>query len=104
MSAIQICSTLYPPRSFANIFGNRHNGADPRFKILIRVEASVIIWSLWLCRNDKILAIKMLLLCRLSTDAQLRFVRGGIYTVWSTEVSTQLEKMARDTYSIRMAT
>jgi hypothetical protein len=53
-SVIQIGSTLYPPRSVANIFGNWLNGVDPRFKILIRVGAIAVIWSLWLCRNDKV--------------------------------------------------
>jgi hypothetical protein len=51
---IQIGSTLYPPRSVANIFGNWLNGVDPRFKILIRVGAIAVIWSLWLCINDKV--------------------------------------------------
>jgi hypothetical protein len=36
-SAIQIDSTLYPPCSIANIFGNWLNGVDPIFKLLIRV-------------------------------------------------------------------
>ena len=42
-SAIKIGSTLYPPRSVANIFGNWLNGVDPMFKLLIRVEAIVVI-------------------------------------------------------------
>ena len=41
-SAIQIGSTLYPPRSVANIFGNWLNGVDPRFKLLIRVAAIAV--------------------------------------------------------------
>ena len=53
-SAIQIGSNLYPPRNVANIFGNWLNGVDVRFKLLIRVGAIVLIWSLWLCRNDKV--------------------------------------------------
>ena len=56
-SAIQIGSTLYPPRSVENIFVNWLNGVDPRFKLLIRVEAIAVIWSLWLCRNDKVFKI-----------------------------------------------
>jgi hypothetical protein len=38
-SIIQIGSTLYPPRSIANIFGNWLNGVDSRFKFLIRARA-----------------------------------------------------------------
>jgi hypothetical protein len=30
------------------------NGVDPRFKILIRVGAIAMIWSLMLCRNNKV--------------------------------------------------
>jgi hypothetical protein len=53
-SIIQVASTLYPPRSIANIFGNWLNGIEHRFKKHIRVEAIAFIWSLWLCRNDKV--------------------------------------------------
>jgi hypothetical protein len=45
--------TLYPPCSVANIFGNWLHCVDSRFRILIRVGALVIIWSLWLYRNNK---------------------------------------------------
>ena len=54
-SAIQIGSTLFPPRSVENIFDNWLNGVDYRFKLLIRVGVIVVIWSLWLCRNNNIL-------------------------------------------------
>jgi hypothetical protein len=60
----------------ANIFGNWLNCVDPRFKLLNRVGALVIIWLLWLCRNHKVLATKKLLLCRLSIPAKLRSVCG----------------------------
>ena len=53
-SIIQIGSTIYPPNSIANIFGNGLNGVDNRFKQLIRVAALAVIWSLWLSRNDKV--------------------------------------------------
>jgi hypothetical protein len=53
-SIIQIGSSLYPPRSIANIFGNWLNGVVVRYKSLIRVGAIAVIWSLWLCRNDKV--------------------------------------------------
>ena len=53
-SIIQIGSTIYPPTSIANIFGNLLNGVDNRFKQLIRVAAVAVIWSLWLCRNDNV--------------------------------------------------
>jgi hypothetical protein len=52
-SIIQVASTLYPPRSVANIFRNWLHGVDNRFRTLIRVGALTVIWSLWLCRNDK---------------------------------------------------
>jgi hypothetical protein len=91
---IQICSTLYPLCSVANIFGNWLNGVDRRVKILIRVGAFVIILSLWLCRNDHILMIKITLACRLSTSPLLaqfmvvssaceesRSIYGGFYAI-----------------------
>jgi hypothetical protein len=53
-SIIQIGSSLYPPRSIANIFGNWLNGIEVRFRGLIRVGALAVICSLWLCRNDKV--------------------------------------------------
>jgi hypothetical protein len=42
-SVIQVASTLYPPRSIANIFGNWLNGIDHRFKKHIRVGAIAFI-------------------------------------------------------------
>ena len=45
-SAIQIGSTLHPPSSVANIFGNWLNGVDPRFKLFSRMGAIAVIWSL----------------------------------------------------------
>ena len=51
-SVIQVASNLYPPSSVANIFGNWLHGIDHKYKILLRVGAIAIIWSLWLCRND----------------------------------------------------
>ena len=53
-SVIQIVSGLYPPCSVANIFGNWLHGIDHRFRTFLRVGALAVIWSLWLCRNDKV--------------------------------------------------
>lgn len=53
-SVIQVASGLYPPRSVANIFGNWLYRIDHKFRILIRVGALAVTWSLWLCRNDKV--------------------------------------------------
>ena len=53
-STIQIASTLYPPTSVANIFGNWLNGIDKRDRVHIRVGAISLLWSLWLCRNGVI--------------------------------------------------
>jgi hypothetical protein len=54
-SIIQATSSLYPPTSIANIFRNWLHGIDLRFRTLIMVGAIAVIWSLWLCRNDKVL-------------------------------------------------
>jgi hypothetical protein len=53
-SVIQVASSLYPLTSVANIFGNWLHGIDLRFRRLIRVGVLAIIWSIWLCRNDKV--------------------------------------------------
>jgi hypothetical protein len=57
-SVIQVASTLFPPRNITNIFGNWLNEIDNRFKKHIRVGAIAFIWSLWLCRNDKVFSNK----------------------------------------------
>jgi hypothetical protein len=43
-----------PLTSFANILGNWLHGIDLMFRTLTRVGALVVVWSLWLCRNDKV--------------------------------------------------
>jgi hypothetical protein len=53
-SLIQVASSLYPLTSVANIFRNWLHGIDLRFRTLIRVGVLVVIWSLWLCRNEKV--------------------------------------------------
>ena len=100
-SIIQIGSTLYPPTSVANIFGSWLNGVDKRFKRLIRMAALAVIWSLWLCRNDKVFHDKN---CSLM---QIIFRTTAILRTWVPlqrvehrdlllEVSTRLEDTARD--------
>jgi hypothetical protein len=103
-SIIQIGSTLYPPRSVANIFGNWLNGVEHRFKILIRVGALAIIWSLWLCRNDKVFNDSN------SSLMQVIYRCTALLRSWSslqhvedrdlfTEVSSRLEVTARDFFT-----
>ena len=53
-SVIQIASNLYPPTCVTNIFGYWLDSTPNSFKMLIRVGAYALIWSLWLCRNDLI--------------------------------------------------
>jgi hypothetical protein len=55
MSIMQIDSTLYPPLSVTNIFGDLLNRVDHRFKIFIQVGVFDVIWLLWLCWNYKVL-------------------------------------------------
>lgn len=102
-SVIQIGSTLYPPCSVANIFGNWLNGVDHRFKLLIRVGAFAFIWSLWLCRNDKVFNDKN------SSLMQVIYRCTATLRSWSSlqrvenrdlfmEVSTRLEDTASDIF------
>ena len=103
-SIIQIVPILYSPRSIANIFGNWLNGVESRFKLIIRMGAIAVIWSLWLCRNDKVFNNKnsslMQVIYRCTTTIRSwsplqRVEHRGLFT----EVSTQLEDSARDIFS-----
>jgi hypothetical protein len=60
-SVIQITLGLYPTSSIANIFGKRLHGIDYKYIILLRIGAMALIWSLWLCRNDKVFNNKIYL-------------------------------------------
>ena len=104
-SIIQLNSTIYPPKSIANIFGNWLNGVDNRFKQLIRVRALAIIWSLWLYRNDKVFNDKNCSLMQIiyRTTATLRswsqLQRVGHRDLFM-EVCSRLEDTARDFLSL----
>jgi hypothetical protein len=91
---IQLGSTLYQPRSVTDIIENWPNDVDPRFKLLIRVGALGVIWSVWLCKNDKFLNDKLFYYaCYLPvhnfapfmvifiTCGESRSIYGGIYAV-----------------------
>jgi hypothetical protein len=53
-SIIQAASCLYQPTSTTNMFGNWVHGIDYKYRTLLRVGAMALVWSLWLCRNDKV--------------------------------------------------
>ena len=102
-SAIQIASTLRPPCSVANIFGDWLHGIDKRDRNIIRVGALAVIWSLWLCRNDKVFNDKNF------SFIQVLYRNTGLLRLWSTlqrvefrdlfmEVSACLETTARDIF------
>jgi hypothetical protein len=102
--AIQIASTLFPPCSITNIFENWLNGIDNRFKKHIRVGAIAFIWSLWLCRNDKVFNDKN------SSILQVIYRAIGTLCLWSslqrpqnhdlyTEFYARVEATVRDSFS-----
>lgn len=104
-SCIQVASDLYSPTSVANIFGNWLHGIDHRFTTLIRVEALAVIWSLWLCRNNKVFTDKN------CSFMQVIYRCTAILRSWSalqrvenrdlfTEVCTRLEDTAGNTFSL----
>ena len=95
---------LISPRSVANIFGNWLNGIDSRFKLLIRVGAIAVIWSLWLCRNDKIFNDKnssvMQVIYRCTTTLRSWSVLQRVeHRKLFLEVSSRLEAAARELFS-----
>ena len=103
-SAIQIGSNLYPPQSVANIFGNWLNGVDSRFKLLIRVGAIAVIWSLWLSGNDKVFNYKNASFMQVIywCTARIRSwspLQGVEHQDLFLEMATRLESAARDFFS-----
>jgi hypothetical protein len=84
-SIIQVASDLYPPRSVANIFDNWLHGIDNRFRTLIRVGALAVIWSLSLCRNDKVFNDKISSPLQVIYRCTVLSVYGRLFSGWSTE-------------------
>ena len=76
--AIQLASNLYPPISVANIYGHWMDGVPNSFRTLISMGASVLLWSLWLCRNDLVLNDKN------SSPLQVIFCCTHSLRTWST--------------------
>jgi hypothetical protein len=79
-SIIQVASSLYPPTSVANVFGNWLHGIDLRFRMLIRVGALAVIWALSLCRNDKIFNDKNCSLLQVIYKQKQNYVHRGSYS------------------------
>jgi hypothetical protein len=103
-SIIKAASSMYPRTSVANVYENWLHGIDLRFRTLIRVGALAVIWSLWLCRNNKVFDDKNYSLL------QVIYRCIGMLCLWSpfqwlenrdlfTEVCTRLEATERDNFS-----
>ena len=103
-SAIQVASNLYQPSSVANIFGNWLHGIDNTFRKHLRVGAIALLWSLWLCRNDRVFNAK------LSSAMQVIFCCAHYLREWSIlqrpvhrdlfmEVCLRLEQVAKDVFT-----
>ena len=93
-AAIQVASNLYPPSTVTNIFSNWLHGIDNTFRNRLRVGAIALLWSLWLCRNDRVFNAKLsspmhvIFLCSLSpgvvyssASGTPRPVYGGLLAV-----------------------
>jgi hypothetical protein len=102
-SVIQVASTLFPPRSITNIFKNWLNGINNRFKKNIRVGAIAFIWSLWLCRNDKVFNDKNSSFLQVIYRGSTLHLSSSLQRVEDhdlfTGVCARLEATARDTFS-----
>jgi len=103
-SVIQVASNLYPSRNVANIFSNWLRGIDRKYRMLIRVGAIAVIWSLWLCRNDLVFNGKS------SSPLQVIYRCTHLLRSWSslqrlehrdlfTVVCTRLEEAVRDIFT-----
>jgi hypothetical protein len=103
-STVQIVYTFYPPRSVANIFSKWLNGVDTRFKHLITMIAIAVIWSLRLCRNDKVFnnvsssLMQVIYSCTATLRSWLPLQRVDHRDLF-TEMSSRLEDMTRDIFS-----
>jgi hypothetical protein len=86
-SVIQVASTLFPPRSITNIFGNWLNDIDNRFKKHIRWKRLPLFNRYGYVEMIMYLTIKILLSCRLSTELLVLFVYGLLCSVWRIETS-----------------
>jgi hypothetical protein len=103
-SIIQAVSGLHPPTSIAYIFRNWVHGIDYKYMTLLRVGAMALVWSLWLCRNDKVFNNKN------SSIMQIIYRCMGTLRLWSqlhraeehdlfSEVCKRLEDTARFLFS-----
>jgi hypothetical protein len=86
-SVIQLASTLFPPRSIANIFENWLNGIDNRFKKHIRVERLPLFGRYGYVEMIKCLTTKLLPFCRLYTGVSVLYVYGPLFSEWRIETS-----------------
>ena len=103
-STIQIASNLYPPKSVANVFGNWLHGIDKSLRTVIRVGAIAVIWSLSLCRNDKVFSdknvslLQVLYRCTNTLRMWSTLQRAGHRGLF-TEACARLEGAVRDIFS-----
>jgi hypothetical protein len=96
-SVTQAASGLYPPISIANIFENWVHCIDYKYTTLLRVGAITLVWSLWLCWNDKVFNNKnssLLHWCMGTLRLWSQLHRTADHDIF-TEVCTWLEDMAR---------
>jgi hypothetical protein len=92
---------LIPFEKHCKYFWQLTKWGDARFKILIRVGAIAVIWSLWLCKNDKVfdstnyslmqVIYRCMALLRLCSSLQ-RLEDRDLFT----EVSTWLKDTAKE--------
>jgi hypothetical protein len=81
-SIIQVASSLYPPTSVTNIFGNWLHGIDLRFRMLIRWVRRELSGCYGCVEMTRSLTINIVLSCRLSTDVLVFSVCGHHFSGW----------------------
>ena len=95
--------TYINPHPVANLFGNWLHGIDNKPKTILRIGALAVIWSLWLCRNDKVFSDKNF------SHLQVLYRCTDILRSWSIlqrveyhdlfmKACVRLEKVARDIF------
>jgi hypothetical protein len=81
-SVIQVASTLFPPCSITNIFGNWLNETDNGLKSILWCKRLPLFGRYGYVEMIKCLTIKTLPSCRLSTGLLIHSVCGYLCGVW----------------------
>jgi hypothetical protein len=85
---------LYPPTNIVNVSRNWVYDIDCNYKKILRVGAMILIWSLWLRRNDKVFYNNFSLSCMGTLRLLSQLYRTENHDLFS-KVCTRMEDIER---------